>query len=209
MYKDFIKKILRKFNYLVLRNSNTGVSFLNDLEKLTAYDPINTIFDVGGNFGQTALQFFYSFPSAHIYTFEPVLSNFKILKKNLCGKKRISAYNLALGERSGTVKIGLTKQPGRCSILLAEKCGKTAKVNIDTMDNFTAEKNIDDVGLLKIDVEGYDLQVLKGSQELLKRGAVRYIYVECGFLKNALYPQQHFFKFYDFLLKYGFCFVCF
>ena len=60
-------------------------------------------------------------------------------------------------------------------------------VSCTTIDNFCAEKGIRTIDVLKIDTEGYELEVLKGARLMLKRGAIRYIYFEF----NDLHPRNN------------------
>ena len=77
--KDFIKDLAKKLNILVRHNSTIGIEVEIDICRLR--NSIQTVFDVGANYGQTAIRFSKAFPSAIIHSFEPVESNFRILKK--------------------------------------------------------------------------------------------------------------------------------
>jgi FkbM family methyltransferase len=51
-------------------------------------------------------------------------------------------------------------------------------VKCPTVDLFCAERKIKKIDVLKIDTEGFDLEVLKGADAMLKRGAVSFVYLE-------------------------------
>jgi FkbM family methyltransferase len=57
-------------------------------------------------------------------------------------------------------------------------------VSVRTIDDFCAEQAIAEIDLLKIDTEGYDLQVLEGARSLLTRGRVRFVYSEFNVLQE-------------------------
>jgi uncharacterized beta-barrel protein YwiB (DUF1934 family) len=55
---------------------------------------------------------------------------------------------------------------------------KEIKINVNTIDNYVKQNNIKHIDYLKIDTQGYEEEVLKGSIETLKSGIVKYIEVE-------------------------------
>jgi hypothetical protein len=61
----------------------SGLSLAYDLKRILGDVPVNTIFDVGANIGQTALYFNKHFPGADIYSFEPVKATFNTLKNTV------------------------------------------------------------------------------------------------------------------------------
>jgi len=56
----------------------------------------------------------------------------------------------------------------------------TEKVQIQTLDDFCAEKGIEHIHYLKMDVEGHELSVLQGGREMLAKGAIDWIQFEFG-----------------------------
>jgi hypothetical protein len=58
-------------------------------------------------------------------------------------------------------------------------------VPVTTVDVFCTQHVIPAIDLLKIDTEGFDLHVLHGASDILQRGAVRFLYVECNDLQVA------------------------
>jgi hypothetical protein len=77
------------------------------------------------------------------------------------------------------------------------------QVKVITLDQFVRENNIDRIGLLKIDAEGFDLEVIAGAVGTLASGAVRFVLVEVGFHPG---DDRHplFDKTRDVLAPYGF-----
>ena len=51
-------------------------------------------------------------------------------------------------------------------------------ITVTTFDQFTSLRAINHVDLLKIDTEGYDINVLRGASEMLRKGAITFVYVE-------------------------------
>lgn len=60
-------------------------------------------------------------------------------------------------------------------------------VHCTTLDRFCADNGIDAIDVLKIDTEGFELEVLKGAQDVLNRRRIRFIYAEL----NDMRTQEH------------------
>ena len=63
------------------------------------------ILDIGGNVGITSIYLASIFPNAIIYTFEPLLENYKILQKNTEQYGNIKVFNIGLGSKNGSFKV--------------------------------------------------------------------------------------------------------
>jgi predicted O-methyltransferase YrrM len=100
-----LKSLLRRHALNFCGIDHLGVDVEVDLQRLTASDPLRMIFDVGGNFGQTALRFSRAFPSARIFTFEPVTESFRKLKANLTGRQLRTAFQHGFGDVEGLFQI--------------------------------------------------------------------------------------------------------
>lgn len=205
--KAILKRFARALGVNFFTNERFGVEMPLDLARLTAADPLRTIFDVGGNFGQTALHFATAFPSVEILTFEPVPSSFSRLREATAHLGRIKAFNVALGESAGASTINLTPSAGSNTLLPTEGATGTVAIQVDTLDRVAEANGIGTIDLLKIDVEGYELQVLKGGEKLLRENRVRYVFAECAFAPDAETPHTSFFDLHAFLESRGFCFV--
>lgn len=179
--KETIKRLIRRFGFSLVSRDRLGIDLDLDLQRLTASDPLRTIFDVGGNFGQTALHLAAAFPKAHVYSFEPVPSSFQRLQKSAAHYPAISPFNLAIGDQAGVLPIHVTPNAETNTFLAHAGSTDSLDVPMETLDDFTAAHHIETIDLLKIDVEGYELMVLKGAETLLSRQAVRYLYAECVF----------------------------
>jgi len=140
----------------------------------------DTILDVGANVGQTANYFIKHFPDALIYSFEPVADTYKQLLSNL-KSKRVTAINQGLGERIEQLDIHKNNASGSSSLQGNDgRFLSTETVSINTGAAFCQERNIKTIDLLKMDVEGHEIAVLKGFNGLLQT-SVKMIYTEIGF----------------------------
>jgi FkbM family methyltransferase len=142
---------------------------------------VDMILDVGGNRGRfpLAIREFYNGP---IVSFEPVAETFAILKKVASGDKNWLVFNYALGNESGERHINTYGKDVMNSLLKMSQNGierfrqsaeKTATelIQIRRLDDITAEIPFDLRSkkiLLKIDTQGYELEVFKGAREVLK-----------------------------------------
>ena len=130
--------------------------------------------DVGANLGNHSN--FFEIKGAECIAFEPSTSNFTLLQKNL---KRGVARNVALGSAHGTVEIlvspvsmGNTHIRGAIE-LETDHLASSEFAELRTLDSFELER----VDLVKIDVEGFELEVLKGCEKLLETSKPR-IWIE-------------------------------
>jgi FkbM family methyltransferase len=127
--------------------------------------------DVGANVGAVALALAkYVGPSGKVYAFEPGPPNQQRLRNNFSLNpgllSRTELFECGVGDRPGAMWWAEeTGNPGNA--LLSEK--GTDKVEVITLDGFLSERPLLQVDLVKIDVEGMELQVMRGGAELLRR----------------------------------------
>jgi FkbM family methyltransferase len=139
------------------------------------------IFDVGANIGATAMMFASSFPDATIYAFEPVAETFRAMVERVSPSTRIRPFNLALGARSRMARMRLKSVSVSNRIASWRDFGKPSEaVTMTTGDDFCGEHAIERIGLLKIDTEGHDLQVLVGFKKALRAARIDLIEAEVG-----------------------------
>jgi len=132
----------------------------------------DTFIDVGANIGALTLAASKIIgPNGLVLSFEPHPRTFKYLSGNIELNKirNIKAFNVALGERERT--IGFTNK--RCDDQ-NEIGGQGVEVQVKTLDACVPDRP---VRLLKIDTEGFELPVLQGATEVLKRTEM--VYFEC------------------------------
>ena len=206
-----MKKIRNFFHRVQLAFSRRWfVSLEKDLACIGIKE-VSTVFDVGAHLGQTTLYFRKVFPHSQVHSFEPIPQNFTELQRNVAGKDRIKVNQKALGSSPGSafMEIGDSDQTHSiCSHSENEPTEATqrTKVELGTIDTYLAKKGIVSIDLLKIDVEGYELEVLKGAQNALQSGSIQSILAECDFDPD---DNQHtyFNDLWDFLRKENYAFI--
>ncbi|MGV0795030.1 FkbM family methyltransferase [Mycolicibacterium sp. XJ1819] len=161
----------------VSRHLPQGIYLARDVRRFFPDLKVNRIFDVGANEGQTAIQLALAFREARIDSFEPARETYNKLVKRVDWNKRIHCHQLALAAESGTSKM-MTDTDYSHSFRMDGSGTET--VVTTTASEFCSEHNIDTVNLMKVDTEGYDLEVLKGAEDLIKEHRIDLIQVEAG-----------------------------
>ncbi len=155
-----------------------------------------TIIDIGANRGQFSLAASSINKEATIYAFEPLKKPAEVFKKIFCNYENINLYNTAIGSSNKTSIIHISNKDDSSSLLeISEVQLKyhpntnevgTQKVNVSKLNTYIQAPDISSPALLKIDVQGFELEALMGAEDLLDK--FEYIYCECSYL--ALYKDQ-------------------
>lgn len=74
---------------------------------------------------------------------------------------------------------------------------KEIEVEIKTLDQYCQENNIEEIDFIKIDVEGFEMNVFEGAKNLLLNNKIHAIQFEFG--SQQVYSKNHFKDFYDLL----------
>lgn len=126
--------------------------------------------DVGASVGMWT--FFVANKNVETHAFEPSPIAFGILEKVARHHPNVKAYPFALGEKEYIVNLNVHSHVGYDSILHKSKeFWRKIPVKVRTLDSF----NIQDVGLIKIDTEGYEIPVLLGAIETIRKWRPRLI----------------------------------
>ena len=156
---------------------------------------IKFILDIGAHRGETVDILRKSFTNPLIYCFEPQYENFIFLKNKFSKNKKVKIFNYALGNKNGNETLRINVDPGTSTIMkfnensfylklktfllnkkrVTEIIKGFEKIKIFSLDNIKFKKNID---MLKIDVEGYEEKVLKGSLKTLLSNDIKVILIE-------------------------------
>lgn len=197
---NIIKKIIQQTTgYWVhkLKTLPIGADLFYDITQRLNYGNLQTVFDVGANEGQTVKWIKHHQPNAHIFSFEPVSTTFEKLKQQVGKYQDCRWEKLALGEAKGEKKIKLFSDYSVLNSLNENAMNHDADAReeiiiIDTLDNYCKNKNINKIDLLKIDTEGYELNVLQGAEQMLVEKRISFIYCEVGF--NTSNKRNSFFE---------------
>lgn len=182
-----VKKLVEELtNTHIYRVLPRGVDPLQDIAQYLPRLRIDTIFDVGANLGQSAALYVEKFPNSHIYCFEPASDTFRQLCDKLKNFKLVVCCQLAFGADRRKEKMVLQGSSNMFFLLDPSKSSqiqddvKTEWVDVITLDEFCQTHKIDRINYLKIDTEGGDLDVLKGSVAMLSEQRIDLVEVEAG-----------------------------
>lgn len=142
--------------------------------------PGDVFFDVGANTGYlSAIAAGLVGTRGQVHAFEPVPQYFYQLKRlaELNPSHAILANPCAAGEADATRTIYLTRKAGQNTLIRTYKNASeitgTHETQVVRLDSYIENKGIDQVTLIKIDVEGYEFHVLKGLERYLHRASSR------------------------------------
>ena len=209
-----IKFFLELFDYF------TEKKILLEIKKIFSNESQISIIDVGAHKGEYILNILKNFKVKQGYCFEPNPSVFRILQNNIKNKKNIEFINFGVSNSSGKIKFNVNIESSSSSINnLNEKSNyykkkfyllnffntsnvtKVIDIEVLTLDNFMKKKGIIQIDLLKIDTEGYEMQVLKGLQDKIKK--IKLIHFEHHF-DDMIMKDYKLSNIHNYLVKNGF-----
>lgn len=156
-----------------------GVDCFVDISKRFGREGIRVVLDVGANIGQSAIDFSREFPQAEIYCFEPVESTYRELEAATHSLPRVHTFNVGMGKESGEAVIHVSAESTFSSIKVSLPEDHTESIQLETIADFATSHGLTTIDFLKIDTEGYDLEVLAGAIPYLEQQKVHFIFAEC------------------------------
>ena len=180
--------IARFFRDLIRRVSSSPNAFQQVVSRMDTCG-IETVLDIGANVGQFGIDMRRHGFDGQIVSFEPVNETFVLLTETIKKHKPWSALPMGLGSIESELTINISGNSGLSTSLL--KMGSvhlsnfpetatvaTAKVLISTLDKQLEVLGIDPRKiLLKLDVQGYEAEVLKGASQSLAKIPLCYLEV--------------------------------
>ena len=223
--KCFIKNKINKLGYEI--HNSDRISSSDDpifiLSKLLSIDEVRYIIDGGASIGNTSIQLSNLFPKAKVFSIDPYPPFFNALTRASKLNPNISAHNTALSNYDGISTLNINMSEGTNSLLdikdenskvfgnlLAKK--DQIEVVCTTLDSFTEENSIENVDILKLDLQGHELKALEGASKILQKQKVGILL--CEIIFEDIYEDQtrpyelinflikeHSFKFFNFYQK--------
>jgi FkbM family methyltransferase len=219
--KPTIKRVLQHFGYSVQRAQRSqgkdagyvrGRDPFEDIGRLTSSDrPV--VLDVGANTGQSVKNFRNCLKNPEIHSFEPGEDAFRALTENTRGLTDVHIVNSGMGARR-EIKTFVENQFSVMSSFLEPgedawgSITRRCPVQLDTIDDYCNRGGIGHIDILKSDTQGYDLEVFRGADRMLREKKIDLIYLELIFSKMYL-GTPRFDEVYAFLVDHGMSLVSF
>ena len=155
----------------IINNEITDIKVFNKLKKFIL--PNTIVLDLGANFGQMSILWSQQKPNVKVYAFEASTYVFKILKKNvLINSCNVEPINVLVGNKSiknqlirkSSLKEYPTYGTNKIEEVQSSSNENTDKIKAIKIDDLKFEKKI---SAMKIDVQGYDLEALKGAEKTI------------------------------------------
>ncbi len=162
-----------------------------------------TIFDVGVCRGTPPL--YKLFAGRRLVLIDPLLESPENVRKNWPGLA-FDFIPVALGSTEGTAELKIAKNPAKSGIpertpLTAEEITERRRVPLTTLDRIVAQEAYPEPFGLKLDTEGYELEILRGAEEALRK--TEFIITEVS-VKKRFVGGYRFSEMIEFLGRRGF-----
>lgn len=186
---DFTQPMCRAEQELVM-DGDPEKEEMNLVSEFLSLAGVKTVFDIGANMGLYSLHLYQKHREPVYYLFEPVPGTFKWLKKmeklNEVDPEHFKSFNQGLSNTKGKITFYVPASHSAASMVANEdqfyrkrstSSGEyTGETNVEevacdvtTVDDFVREHGVENIGFMKIDVEGNEKAVLEGAKESLKR----------------------------------------
>lgn len=149
------------------------------------------VFDVGANQGQytsAALSCLTGVNRFSIHCFEPSVATFKKLSEKHSNNSKVILNNFGLAASAQRSILYMDKEGSGLASLTSRKLNHFGinhsqlqeVVNLETLDDYCTTRRVKSISLLKIDVEGHELDVLRGAHVLMKQKQIEFVQFEFG-----------------------------
>jgi FkbM family methyltransferase len=179
--KGFLTKRLYNENFAYIfptKNASDAFPMMDALDEKIKNTKI--CIDVGANIGVTSM--WMARQCQNVYAFEPAPENVERFHDNMAVNNvaNVELIQKAVSRTNGVTQFNLFASHGHHSLdphHLAEVKEKI-DVEIVTLDHFCTERGINEIDVLKIDVEGCEIDVLMGAKDLLRNKSIKMIIFE-------------------------------
>lgn len=154
------------------------------------FDGVTHVIDAGAHEGAFGRACSLILPTAEIHCFEPAPGSFSRLKSNTASWPNIRPINAALGSSEGTMSLHIGDFDQANSLLsmtahhtaawASSQPKGTVEVGVTTVDQYCGKEIADGLFFLKADVQGFELELLKGASKTLERTKI--IQLEVSFV---------------------------
>ncbi|MEI6430304.1 MAG: FkbM family methyltransferase [Pseudanabaena sp. ELA607] len=194
--------------------SNLKLGHIDSLELLEIardyFKDLKFIYDIGANVGTWSLLAKAIFPNAVIHAFEPLSMHLDGFNKNTSHIADIMLHQLALGSQENSLVMQVASFSDASSLLeiapaTYDAFGITKEreeiVKVVVLDDFVTQNNIPFPDLIKLDIQGYELEALKGALKCLN--SAKCLIIEVSFIE-FYHGQPLFHEVVEFLYQHNF-----
>lgn len=204
-YKDKMGILTKRefndnFQYIFkTHNSCDAIPLMEALDERIKNSKVSI--DVGANIGITTI--WMSKNSDIVYSFEPEKSNVERFKENLEANNvdNVELIQKAVSDEQGQAELNILEKYGHHSLgkVKTSKIVGTQKVEVTTLNDFCKEKGIHIIDFLKVDVEGFEIEVFRGAKELFEDKRVKIVAFEISEvpLKSLNKTEKEIFDFFE------------
>jgi FkbM family methyltransferase len=147
-----------------------------ELVELASHEGIRVIYDIGANIGTWSLLAKSVIPSALIHAFEPLLKHQTEFLHNFEGIEDVTLHSIAVGSSNAIEALHITDFSDASSLLQPGEASRShfgvhevtqIPVQVFRLDDYRRDTQIPPPDLIKLDIQGYELEALKGGPECL------------------------------------------
>jgi FkbM family methyltransferase len=199
--KQLLKNALARLGYSLHRlppGITTGADLTRDLGLVVGREGKRICIDAGANDGSTIRLIRAALTTPIIHAFEPNPTTFSRLESHHRHTPNVQLVNAGLGDSEGTMALNTVANHALNSFLPLTRRGRASlevsdpaievKVPVHRLDDYASRNNLDQIDLLKIDTQGFELHVLRGADKLFSRDRIQAVMVELNFVE--LYAGQ-------------------
>lgn len=210
---QLIKTLINAFNFFGVDIRRFPSRDKRRRLKLFQYFDIDTVIDVGANEGAYALELRKLNFDGAIFSFEPLPETFKRLLKKSARDSKWESYNFALGDKNQRSEINISKNSYSSSILdlkplhlenaPSSKIIDKVEIEVKTLDSIYSDLLSSQTNkiMLKIDAQGYEEQILRGSENFLD--VITGLQIELS-LEELYHGEMLYAEMIEFLRRRGF-----
>lgn len=178
--------VSRGANYIAGLGSGASVEQSGEAAVLRFLQQEPVVFDIGANRGMFAKLVYQHRSKAKLHCFEPSVHTFSLLKEALKNTTAV-LNNFGISSKAEERNLysnqdgsGLASMTKRNLTHQAISMDRVEKVAMESIDRYCDERNVDRIDLLKVDVEGHELDVFKGANSTFIKKKITYVLFEFG-----------------------------